>query len=320
MTPPVAPALAAPFPDPIPGVIPFGTVTLFAGAPAAGKTTILADWCKAWRDGTPIHGHATHTPTALAYLSADRSWATNAVIFDRIGYPDIPHYSLIDDSTVSLADLRKPFQSHDTFENILQRLDAKGMLPPGAHLIVDPVTLFVTGDANKMRDVAVSFIGFSRRCKERQINMTLTAHMGKQKADKNQQYTRPQDRIAGSTAFAGFSHTQVYILDPESEERPWHTLGWNPRDTAPEEFKITRGPDGLFIPYTDEHAEDTTAELVLMAFPDPPHEISMADLTAQVKIDYAISRATLARALDRLIQARRVVRMGRGRYRQVRPS
>ena len=41
----------ADFPDPIPGIIPFGSTTLIGGASGSGKTTIVADWVRRWRDG-----------------------------------------------------------------------------------------------------------------------------------------------------------------------------------------------------------------------------------------------------------------------------
>lgn len=311
-----APAVS--FLDPIPGIIPFGTVTLFAGAPGSGKTTVLADWCRRWRDGQPICGHPTNPPTAFCYISADRPWLEYQPMFDAAGFSDIPHYALVGDGSISLADLRKPFQSHTVFETVLDKLN----IPPGSHVFVDPISpLFITGDSNRQRDVAVSMIGFSRRCQERQINLTCTVHFAKQKADPKQRYNRPQDRIAGSTSFAGFSCTQIYLCDPEPPKQPYTLLGWNPRHHAPEEFKLLRDPaSNLFVPYEGESAPVDSSEAVLACFPPAPTEIPLTTLLIDIKTLHGLSRKTVYRALDTLIQARRVIRMGKGKYRRVQPS
>lgn len=119
-----------PFPDPIPGIIPFGTVTLVGGASGVGKTTMLAEWCARWRDGRPICGHPTNPPTAFCYISADRPWLEYQPMFTAAGFPDIPHYALAQDPTISLADLRKPFGGGEMFAKVLDRLK----LPAGAHI------------------------------------------------------------------------------------------------------------------------------------------------------------------------------------------
>jgi len=310
----------SPFPDPIPGIIPFGTVTLFAGAPAVGKTTMLAEWCQRWRDGKTICGHPTHPPTAFCYITGDRPWSEYQPMFDAVGFRDIPHYAVVEDTSISLADLRAPFKAAETFSKILDRLN----IPPGAHVFVDPISpLFVTGDPNRQRDVAVSMIGFSRRCYERQINLTCTVHFGKQKADPKQRYARPQDRIAGSTSFAGFSCTQIYFCDPELPKQPYSLLGWNPRHHAPEDFKFVRNAEGLFIPYQGGDVllgPEASLEAVLKALPPSPHDVSLETVVADVHVHSGYSRATVKRALQTLIREGRALRMGRGRYRAISPA
>lgn len=309
------------FPDPIPGILPFGTVTVFAGAPGAGKTTLLADWCRSWRDGLPILGHATTRPTAFAYICGDRRWASYAPMFEAVGFADIPHYVLAEDASISLADLRKPFKAHDRFDKALDALQ----VVPGTIVLVDPAApLYITGDTNRTCDVASSLIGFSRRCSEREITILATAHFSKQKADPRQRYLRPQDRISGSTSFAGFSDTQIYLIDAEPPKQPYSTLGWVPRHGAPQEFKLVRDPEtGLFVPF-DAERHDTGAEETLQAllsvFPAPPDRIGLDALLDAAKTAQKLSRAKLFRLLQALIQQGRVLRMGRGKYRLIKPA
>lgn len=312
-----SPTAPAPFPDPIPGIIPFGTITIFAGAPGVGKTAMLADWIARWRDGRRIWGHETHAPTQFCYLAADRQWASHQQWFNRVGYPDIPRYSLADDPFFDLKELLKPYNALDLFRRALDKVNNGTPPAQGAHVFVDPVSpVFIAGSPNNSRDVARTLLGMSRECQQRKINLTCAAHFGKQPADKNSRYARPQDRIAGSTAFSGFSDTQVYLIDPELPDHPWHVLGWNPRLSRPEEFVCTRDNEsGLFIPY-DVIQEDETASQVLDQF-DATGPTSLSVIVERTLQQHGYSRATVKRAMDRLIEQGRVCKMGRGKYQRV---
>lgn len=235
----------ADFLDPIPGVIPFGTVTIFAGAPGVGKTAMLAEWIQRWHQNRTICGHPTNPPTNFYFIAGDRQWASHQKWFDLVEFPDINHYSLADDPAINLEDIRSDSSGATLFDMAINRLDPQ----PGGHLFVDPVSpLFITGNQNRSRDVAASLLGFSRIAQARQINITMTAHFAKQKGDHGDRYTRPQDRISGSGSFSGFSDTQIYLVDPEGKQ-DFHLMGWTPRHRPPEEFKFTRDTNGLFIPY-----------------------------------------------------------------------
>jgi hypothetical protein len=306
------------FPDPIPGIIPFGTVTIFAGAPGVGKTAMLADWIVRWRDGRPIWGHSTNAPTQFCYLAADRQWASHQQWFNRAGYPDIPRYSVADDPFFDLKELLKPYNALDLFRRALDKVN-NGTYPiPGAHVFVDPVSpVFIAGSPNNSRDVARTLLGMSRECQQREINLTCAAHFGKQLADANSRYARPQDRIAGSTAFSGFSDTQIYLIDPELPDHPFHVLGWNPRLAQPEEFTCTRDyKTGLFIPY-DFIKDDETASQILDCF-EATGTTSLAVVVERAQLQHGHHRMVVRRALDRLLTQGRICKLGRGKFQRVR--
>lgn len=313
--PPANQAPATAFPDPIPGVIPFGTVTIFAGAPGVGKTAMLADWIVRWRDGRTIWGHLTNCPTQFCYLAADRQWASHQQWFNAVGYPDIPRYSVVDDPEFKPSDLAQHHNALGLFAKALSKAN-NGQPPiPGAHVFVDPVSpLFIAGSPNSSRDVARSLIEMSRLTKQYAINLTVTAHFGKQIADKMSRYQRPQDRIAGSGAFSGFSDTQIYLCDPEPPDHPFHCLGWNPRHSRPEEFTCTRGDNGLFIPY-DVMREDEVASQVLDCL-DATGATSIAVIAERVFDQYGYSRSSVKRAIERLLEQGRIARVGHGRSTQ----
>lgn len=299
------------FPDPIPGIIPFGTVTVFAGAPGVGKTAMLADWVKRWQDGRTIWGKPTNPATAYYYIAADRQWASHAKWFELAGVGEIAHYSLADQAALDLDIIMRPNEALKLFGSILAQLQPI----PGSHVTVDPMSpIFVAGSPNDSRAVARTLLEFSRWCQTLQINISCTAHFGKQKGETKDQYTRPQDRIAGSGAFSGFSDTQVYLVDPvPAAGIPYHTLGWNPRQAPAEEFRCVRGPNGLFVPY-DPMQEDTISAHVLDSMQPAGQSTLLNTIVEQCQIRHGYHRMQVRRALERLTKEGRIVKLGRGQY------
>ncbi len=300
------------FPDPIPGILLYRTVNIFAGAPGVGKTAMIMDWIARMATGRTVWGHPTTCPTGFYYLAGDRQWDSHARWLELAGIPEglVHHYSITDDPLLDLNHLKNTYDALDLFALCLEKLDPQ----PGSLLIVDPGSpLFIAGSANNSKDVARSLITMSRIIRAKQITILMAAHFGKQSADLTTRYTRPQDRIAGSTAFSGFSDSQFYLVDPEPQNnQPWHLLGWVPRHTRPQEFKCTRGDNGLFIPYNDIE-EDVTAQQILDQF------VATGSTTYAVIVDRAfelhqLSKATVKRAITRLLEDRRIVRLGRGLY------
>lgn len=298
--------------DPIPGIIPFGTITIFAGAPGVGKTAMLVDWIVRMRDGRTIWGHQTNPAVAYAYIAADRQWSSHQKWLDLAGFSDIPRYSIADDPTFNLNDLIGGVKALDLFKRSLDRANNGSPVEPGTLVIVDPIApIFIAGNANVSRDVARSLLGMSRECQSRKITLVVTAHFGKQTADKTTRYTRPQDRIAGSGAFSGFSDTQIYLVDPDPPDYPHHVLGWNPRHSRPEDFACKRNDVGLFIPY-DVLTEDRICAEVLECFPDN-RQVTSGEMYELVHGQYGYGRTTVKSALRRLHMQGRIIRIGHGK-------
>lgn len=275
---------------------------------------MLAEWCVRWRDGLTICGKPTHCPTGFYYLAADRQWKSHQIWFDAVGFPDIPHYSLADDHRFELARLAKGEDAHACFLDCLNQLAPI----PGSHVFVDPVSpLFICGDSNRARDVARTMLWLSRLCRERSINITCAAHFAKQRTDPKEQYTRPQDRISGSGAFAGFSDTQMYLIDPCPPEQPSHVLGWVPRHAPLEEFKFTRNTEGLFVPF-ELYQEMDRVEAVLACFPDTA--IAMAAVLLRITERVGLSAKSGERYVALLLKDGRIAKVSRGIYQKSVPS
>jgi RecA-family ATPase len=298
------------YPDPIPGVIPFGTVNLLAGASGAGKTSLLVEWCRAWQQGGMIFGKPVSHLSRIAYLSADRVWQKDHQIwFDRAGLPPIQHYALANDDAIP-STLWTQDKALDLFQHCLAQLSPD----PGSLLIVDPMTpLFIAGDQNLPRPVARTLLEFSHTCQRRSLTIIAIAYVGKQRSNGSDRYTRLVDRIAGSGVFAGYSHTQMYLFEPERRQ-PYYLFGWRPRHAKEEQYRLQRNEQtGLFEPY--EPAKDDRLLKFLDLFPKDGLIITYDELVDQAKT-IPMSAATVKRILPLLVDSGDIEKVKRGHYRR----
>ena len=238
------------FLDPIPGVFPHGSVNVVSGASGAGKTILMAIMLAHIRAGIPTWGGRPTNPQAgYGIIVADRDWATYATIYNRIGFPDIPRYVLVNDKEFDPRDWGKKQNALTLFERCLRLLAPA----PGSLIYVDAVApLFIAGDQNNARDVALSLLWFRQLAERFQITFILFANVAKQKTEDT--YRRAQDRIAGSGAFVAYSDTQISVeQDPEGIV----SLQWTPRLEAQATFQFKFNPQtGLFAPYESAREPD----------------------------------------------------------------
>lgn len=309
--PPQSPKLS--YPDPIPKILPFGTVNLFSGAPGSGKTILLADWCARLRDGRSICRYPTRSPTAFAYLAADRSWDTFDAAFRAAGFPDIPRYCLSEDDTTDPRRWREA-TAFDLFTQSLTKLDP----PPGSLVIIDPISpLFIAGDPNRARDVAISLHWYRRIARLKQI--TLLCCMNVSKPRNEPEIKRVRDRASGSLAFGAYCDTQLSLDVDEDDVR---TLVWSPRRAPEETFRLA------FNPHTELFELAETSQGMRDEDPDPArdrptnvlklfpaHEpIHFDDLLQLAIAALQISRASLHRDITALLQRGLIERPGHGLY------
>lgn len=293
--------------DIIAGILPRGTVNILAGGSGGGKTTILAEFCARILAERPICGHATHRPPGgIFYLAADRVWDTDhAIWFRKAGCPPIPHLSLAEEDIPSyLYDWKQ-------VENLWRYCMGRLHPDPNSLLIVDPMTpMFVAGDINNQRHVATTLLWMNRWAQTHDLTILATAYQGKQKNDPKEGYRRQIDKIAGSMAFAGYSHTQMYI--GESEHEPGlYVFGWKGRHAPEQTFEFVRDRDtGLFVPY----APLTIEGAILDLFPPVGEGITFDQLWEAYGLATPIpcSRATFYRSLKKLVELGKIVNLRRG--------
>lgn len=307
------PRLVKPYPDPIPNVIPFGSLTLFAGAPKRGKTSLIAQWAKRWMNGQSICGLPTNKPTDFAIITNDHKWAINqGRWFEKVGYPEVKHYALRDDPNTIWKDLLNP----EGRTKILRRsLDAV-KLERGGLLVLDVAGPFITNQLNDYNAVLAGIGYMTQVLDEYQVTTIGPSHMGKQKNNAQEQYKEPHERILGSGAQIGFCDTTLWLLGPTDLETEYYQIGWLPTHAPAGSFNLIRSTeDGLFEPYQGpETAEQLSMKLAQVLALIPENGIARKELEIRAKVEHNISRTSVNTYLAKLQQYLRVFKNERGIY------
>jgi hypothetical protein len=293
---------------------------LFSGASGAGKTLLKATWCRAWLDGAPILGFPTHPPTGLYYLAVDRPWhPTYAAAFTAagIGEGDLQYLALVEDPNYDPRKLKQEKQ-HSAFTFLADCLTA--LHPqPGGLVFIDPVApLFIQGNQNDARDVALSLHWLRQCVRQWQITVICDANVTKMRSDED--FKRPQDRIAGSGAFLAYSDTVFNLSEGPTPEDP-RTLVWIPRMAKPGSEQFTFDVEKrLFLPFTglrDDSADGETDRptQLLKCLPEAggDREEWFKAATEQLPVT-SYSIGTFKRDVRKLLQRGLIQRDGWGHY------
>jgi len=293
--------------DLIPRIFTTGSLNLLAGASGVGKTALAASLARAFRDGTPIFGHAVNKPPAVGYINGDRSWEHGAGYWlAEAGCSDLLHYSMKDDPQFNPRSLR---QGRTV---CLTRLIDRLQLPPYSVVFIDPLSMFF-GDLNRYEECAQTISEIQYALLPRQLTAMGLMHSVKLKADKRERYLRPQDSILGSAALFGYCDTQCYLASPQETGRPYYAFTLHPHLAPLQTFFLTRDAAGLFIPY--DGFDDKNLQALLALIPPDYTEIDRPELAERAEA-IPMSLATVKRVLRVLIDRGYVERVRPGIYRR----
>jgi len=286
-------------------------VSLLSGAAGLGKTALLAGMAKAFREGRPVFGHQPTPIAEIGIIVTDRGWDRGArVWFERVGFPEIRHYSMPDDPSFDPRCLRKKFDRTSRLGDFIDKLT----LPRRSLLFVDPIGLFLGGNLLDYDSCAVACHEIRVLLRNRGLTLIATAHSGKLKADKKDRYARLQDQILGSSALLGFTDTQMVLASPDETGQRFYTFLWLSHLAPPETFLLERNEDGVF-----ELARDTdggTTARILALFPADGAETTLGELS-QLAEAIPLTMKTVQRALAQLVTTGAVLKVRRGVYRRV---
>lgn len=312
------PAPATPHTDPIPDILPHGSIATLSGASGVGKTALVAGWIRAWQSGGLINGHQTNTPIQIGMLAVDRPWRDHARWFAKAGCDPFAYYALRDDTSFNWNRFRDWKQVPQIFAECVDRIG----LAPGSLLIVDPLPLFIPGRLNEYKDVAIGLALLDHELKLRQLSMLGIFHVGKQRGDAKQNYQRPQDRILGSGGQIGYSETAMYLLSPGETGNAYYEVGWVPHQIREEAFKLQRDEEGLFVPYDEAEGMRSSADDLERAIgvfrPDRQHPAAW--LVASIMQAAGVKDRRAKELLAQLCKANRVQKVKHGYYQLIQPS
>ena len=321
---PAAPEVAL-GPDLIPpAYLPAYQVHLFSGASGSGKTALSAQLISAFLSGGEWLGLKIRQPPFVGLLAADRAWTDHKLWLDAAGVADLPHYSLVDDATVTgkLIRSRRAGDRFDLFKasaTKLLRSVGHESWPADSFLIVDPISLFLGGDFLRYDAVYTHLLDLSQWALQHRVTLLGIAHAGKQRGDPKLRYTRPQDRIAGTTAQTGCAGTTLHLAPPTETEEDWYELTLVPHHAPAMTVRLDRADqDGLFWPLstvTPSRREKRTVELaerVLTQFPSHPEKIHYRELVTRCETALNLKRRSVLKYLTQLHAGGRVLRAERG--------
>lgn len=282
LSPPQSLVQASDTPSPLPDLIekyyPAAQVHIFSGASGAGKTALLSQLLTALHRGEPWLGKwPTRKPAYVGIIVTDRRWSDHEQWFTKAGYPEIPHYSLVDDPDFDASRFRgkNPSDRFLLFNEAVYRL-CGGIPARDSVIAVDVLAPYLGGNLNDYNTVYSHMIEFNRYTRENQCTIFGVVHAGKQKSDPGQRYTRPQDRILGSTAQTACAGTTFHLSPPEETsadpkaEKVWSTLSMVPHHTVAVDLRLKRDDVGLFVPDATELVEVYDYQVLdLIPFEEP---------------------------------------------------
>jgi hypothetical protein len=224
----------------IESVLPRRVVSLLAGSPGVGKTSLIIPTLADIQSGKTVFGHLT-TPTQVVFVSCDRSEEEHFSHMEALGFP-LDLFPFFDQTTnrTSLDLVTGKVSSH--FPNSLIFIDGFAMLSPD-------------GDLKDYASVANFLVEAGNLC--RRHNITILGSVHSPKSREGQGYADPRARVGGSVAWSAYSNLMI-VVDKKSPDDPsdqFRSVSVMTRGSAGDFVlsyqKDPSSPGGALIPYDD---------------------------------------------------------------------
>jgi hypothetical protein len=200
--------------------IPKASITLIAGEPDVGKTTILMDLTARLITGRPMPGDIISSKTApinVAYLSSEddikktliprlrAAGASNNDINNRVHF--VSQVVKVNDVGQKLKRKSNPIEPFsitkhiDQLEYFVKKNDIKVF-------IIDPLMTFLGGDtsSNDAQEVRMALALLDKVTKDHGVTFILLSHFNKRGAGKS-----PGDMVSGSKALVAHPRSVLYV-------------------------------------------------------------------------------------------------------------
>jgi hypothetical protein len=215
-------------------MLPKKQISILAGASGSGKTTLTVQAIQACQKGQPFP--LEFQGKRFAYLVADRTKDEVDSRVQKLGV-ETELYGIADDENFNEQLLiNDPFGA---FRKAILHFKK-----PYDVLIIDPIGIFMEGNAIDYKQTAVSLIRFNRFAAEKNITVMACHHASKKRTDFT--FSRPQDRILGSAAFQGYSGTQMILIQGTEDGEDYDTFVQVPHMTPATTTFFKRREDGYF--------------------------------------------------------------------------
>jgi hypothetical protein len=261
-------------------ILPANELHLLGGPSGAGKTRLLFQTWREWRDEHRFLEWDTETgPPETLYVAYDRSAASIAQTMQ-----DFPKLDL-------------PWVSHRNQNISPMRLPE--LYPKVKLFLVDGIaTQIESGKTQDYSSVSGYVRALGKCCEIHAVTFWGQMHSAKTKAHEG--YENPRQKLHGSVAWAAFSDT-IFILEPIEPKNPMNRerrLYICPRNAAECYIDYKFDDRGHLLRLTDE---DGTSDIILTLIPSADPGIQRKDLLRAIENDLHIPMPTAT--FDRMLKS-----------------
>jgi hypothetical protein len=293
-------------------VMPLGRIHILAGASGTGKTRWLFQLIDAMAKGEDFMGYKTQWHP-MVYCAFDRQVDEQEETMRAVGLDPgiVPHEWL------RVPDLpRDQGQKDRRLEEIVRGLINK--YPATKIFIFDALYILAAhGQMNNYVIMAEWLQRIGEMCREQGITVIGVVHSSKQR--KGNEITDPRYAAQGSVATGGFTSCQVVAESPSTEDPEKRLIHIYPRNAPQATFPLVMNNKGILVPdLGDEDSKIYFLETRVFGGLKEGKLIAFAEIWEACRKS-GMSKSTLNRYLDKLIDQGKIVKSGRGLYCQATP-